>query len=133
MDKLHCLDWSGQAFTLRQKVVVQAAAIKYLREKRKTPTIHFSHPDCEGVLRRLKEGVFGSIGGTFFKADLGSVNGKPHTLDFLIRRGVEKLSIRDGGTVVFSRFIKLESGESDVVEQKIKAPKFDSVKLNSLN
>lgn len=133
MYRLVYIDWSGPVLTDIQRVVVLTAAVKYLREGRKVPTVHFSHSDCDGVLKRGKEGVYGTFGGTFFKADLGTIDGKPHTCDFLIPRGVEELELEDGGTVILQRITRVERGVDVIRDSQVQAPKEDSVKLYTQN
>jgi hypothetical protein len=43
------------------------------------------------------------FGGTFFKADLGTVKGEPWTVDFMLPRGSEHHVIDDGSVVISTR------------------------------
>lgn len=97
------INWTAQALTHEQKLVMRNAAAKHLRMKQKFSTVHFKHPLCEGVLERKREGTFGTFGGTFFHADLGTVNGERWTLDFLLPRNSEWIALDDTSVVISVR------------------------------
>lgn len=103
------INWTAQALTDEQLLVLRNVAARFLREGRKAASIRFSHPLCEGLLTRKREGAFGSFGGTFFHADLGLVKGKRWTCDFLLPSGTEDITPDDDSIVISSR--QLASGE----------------------
>lgn len=97
------INWTGQALSGEQFLVLRNIAAKHLNEGRKNPVINFSHELCAGHITRGKVGVFGMFAGTFFKANLGTVNGEPWTVDFMLPRGSEQLVIDDGSIVISTR------------------------------
>lgn len=97
------INWTGQAVTPEQLLVLRNVAATHLRKGRKNAVINFSHELCEGHITRGKEGLFGMFGGTFFKADLGTVKGEPWTVDFMLPRGSEELVLDDDSVVISTR------------------------------
>lgn len=100
------INWTGQALTGEQFLVLRNVAAQMLSEGRKDPIANFKHDLCEGRITRGKVGVFGTFGGTFFKADLGLVKGERWTVDFLLPRGSEHLAVNDDSLVVMNRPLK---------------------------
>lgn len=94
------VNWTAQALTPQQMIVMRNVAAHQLRTFAKFSTINFKHPLCEGELTRKREGSYGTFGGTFFHADLGTVKGERWTLDFLLPRNSEWIDIDDGQTVI---------------------------------
>lgn len=101
MWELISINWTAQTLSAEQMLVLRNIAARHLRMKMKQSVINFSHELCEGVLTRKHEGAFGTFGGTFFHADLGTVNGERWTMDFLIPRDSEWL-IADDTSIVIS-------------------------------
>ena len=73
-------------------------------EERRAPSVMFTHRSCEGVLHRGKEGSYVGFGGTFFFADLGTVEGERWTVEFLIPRGSERIVIDKNSVIISARF-----------------------------
>ena len=97
------INWTGQALTNEQLLVLRNVAAMHMNKGRKNPVINFSHHLCEGHITRVREGALGMFGGTFFKADLGTVNGEPWTVDFMLPRGSEHLVIGDDSVAISTR------------------------------
>ena len=96
MTDILSLNWTAQALTGEQMLVMRNVAAKQLRMRKARGSINFVHPLCSGEMTRKEEGSLGTFGGTFFHADLGLVKGERWTLDFLLPRNSEWLSIDDG-------------------------------------
>lgn len=108
------INWTAQALSAEQMLVLRNVAARHLRMRKKHATIHFKHELCEGQLTREKEGSFGTFGGTFFHADLGTVKGERWTMDFLLPRNSEWLMIDDDSVVISVR--PLPGGDFGVKE-----------------
>lgn len=94
------INWTAQALTYEQMLVIRNVAAQHLRMQKKWASVNFSHPLCEGELIRKDEGSFGTFGGTFFHADLGTVKGERWTLDFLLPRNSEWIMLDDTSVVI---------------------------------
>lgn len=85
------INWTGQAVTSEQLLVLRNVAATHLRKGRKNAVINFSHELCEGHITRGKEGT------------LGTVKGEPWTVDFMLPRGSEKFVLTDDSIVISTR------------------------------
>ncbi len=107
MKTILCIGWTGRAITVEELTVLRNVAILFLkkkkRQKKEKETVQFTHEICEGSLTRLREGLFGSIGGTFFRADLAAVGGVHGVVEFLLPRGTEHIVI-DEESVTFLEY-----------------------------
>ena len=112
------INWTAQALTGEQLLVLRNVAAQHLRQRKKVTVLHFSHDLCEGSITRGKEGSFGTFGGTFFTADLGMVKGERWTCDFLLPRGTEDMMIDDDSIVLTARPLKGGDFETTKVNHK---------------
>ena len=103
--QLICVSWTGQAFTGEQLIVLRNVAAHYLRSGRKHVAFNFKHMLCEGNIKRMGEGPFGTFSGTFFHADCGTIKGERWTCDFLLPRGTEDISFFEDDSVVVERML----------------------------
>lgn len=110
---LLCINWNGQMLTPEQKLVLRNVAARHLRLRKKRAVINFKHELCEGQIKITSEGTMGTFSGTFFHADLGTINGVPWNMDFMLPRGSERVLIDDGS------IITIESYTSTSVERKV--------------
>lgn len=110
------INWTGQALTPAQLLVLRNVAAKHLREGHRDSVFNFSHSLCEGQITRGKEGAFGTFGGTFFHADLGVIKGERWTADFLLPRGSERVTIGDNDAVISARMTPGGRFDKDVVD-----------------
>lgn len=134
MNSLIFISWTGPNVKLKENASVQAAAMKYLYEETKARSVFFASGDCEGVLTRLREGTYGSFGGTFFTADLGEYKkGKRRIIHFLIRRGAHEWFDKSASTVRFQRFVTSKSGHVRETEHNLKRPRYSDIKIESPN
>jgi hypothetical protein len=124
------INWTGQALSGEQLLVLRNVAAKHMNEGRKNPVINFSHELCEGHVTRGKTGTFGMFGGTFFKADLGTVNGEPWTVDFMLPRGSEELVIDDGSVVISTRPLATGEMRSEKIDHHAAAMSGDSTTIH---
>jgi hypothetical protein len=115
------IDWNGQALSDEIMMVLRNVACHHLISEEKNPVIDFSHDLCEGRITRQGVGVYGTFGGTFFKAELGTVNGVPWTADFLIPRGSEYLTLHDDSVVMRSRPLHTGDWEHRYVDHNVAA------------
>lgn len=99
------VNWTGQAFTGEQLVVLRNVAAHYLRSGRKYATFNFRHLLCEGTIKRTNEGSYGTFSGTFFHADCGTFKGERWTCDFLLPRGTERLLLSEDSSVLMGRML----------------------------
>ena len=90
------INWTGPRLTGEQLLVLQNFAIRHLLQGGKRCKFPFKHKLCEGLMTRQKEGVFVTFPGTFFKADLGTMNGVPWVYEFLVPRGTELIALESG-------------------------------------
>lgn len=97
------VNWTAQALTSEQMLVMRNVAAQHLQMKKKFATVNFKHPLCEGQITRGKEGAFGMFGGTFFHANLGTVKGERWTMDFLLPRNSEWIDFGDDSVVISVR------------------------------
>ncbi len=79
------VNWSGQPIPTEEMMVMRRVAVE-MRTIFSATEVTFVHERCEGLVRFLKEGVFGSVGGLFFFGDFGAKNDQPNTVDFFIPR-----------------------------------------------
>lgn len=61
------------------------------KEDLRTDHVDFTHELIEGRLYRKNKGLFVTLAGTFFHADMGEVKGVRWTSDFLVPAGTENL------------------------------------------
>jgi len=99
-DGILILGWTGQPITPEQFIVLRNAAARHLRGDKKRRSFNFSHRLCQGKMTRKEQGLFVTISGTFFTADLGLVGGERWTVDFLIPSGSENEIVDDNTVVV---------------------------------
>lgn len=97
------INWTGQAFTDEQLLVLRNVAARHLRHQKKNAVFHFVHRLCEGEITRKNEGTLGTFSGTFFHADLGTLKGERWTCDFMLPRGTEEIIFDDNSIVVSTR------------------------------
>jgi hypothetical protein len=100
MGDILSLNWTAQALTGEQLLVLRNVAAKQLRMRKHAGVVNFKHPLCEGEMTRKQEGVFGAVAGTFFHADLGLVAGERWTVDFMLPRTSEWTPVDDKTVVV---------------------------------
>lgn len=106
------INWTAQQLSAEQLLVLRNVAALVLRREMKNPIINFTHTLLDGVITRKSEGVFVTFCGTFFHADMGSVNGERWTVDFLLPRNSEKIAIDESAVILSSR--PLKNGEVEI-------------------
>ena len=85
--------------TGEQMRVLRNVAAQHLRQRPKDPATHFRHEFCAGVVINKGEGSYGTFGGTFFRADVDTVQGTHLSVDFLIPRTTEWLMLDEEVTI----------------------------------
>lgn len=114
------INWTAQPLSAEQMLVLRNVAARHLRMRKKHSVVHFVHDLCEGALTRKSDGTFGTFGGTFFHADLGTVKGERWTIDFLLPRNSEWILIDDTSVVISVR--PLPGKDFGVKQVDTKAP-----------
>ena len=112
------INWTGQSLSGEQLLVLRNAAAQHLRADNKDRVFNFSHELCEGQITRGKSGTFGTFAGTFFNADLGTVDGERWTVDFLLPRKTERLTIDDESIVISTRPLTTGEIEGTIVNPR---------------
>ena len=112
------VNWTAQALTGEQMLVLRNVAARHLRLRKKSAELNFRHELCEGTIKREREGTFGTFSGTFFHADLGTVKGERWTCDFLLPRGTEELYVDDDSIVLSVKPLSMHKLEASVVDVK---------------
>lgn len=97
------VNWTKQALTDEQMLVLRNVAAHHLRNGNQNPVINFSHDLCEGHIERGEEGAYGTFGGTYFHAHLGTVDGEAWTADFLLPHNSEHFIIDDNTRIISTR------------------------------
>ena len=102
-DNLVFINWTAAPLSPEQQLVMRHIATLFLkREDAAVDLIDFTHELLEGRLYRRSKGVFVTIAGTFFHADLGTQRGVRWTSDFLLPAGTERVPFDDPAfSVVF--------------------------------
>lgn len=108
----------------RMRILRNVAATQ-LRKRQDNPTTFFEHEFCAGTITRKDEGVYGTFGGTFFQADLGTVDGERLIIDFLIPRNTEWRMIDDAIEVFSGR--PLPDGDYGV--KKVDTSRTESIRI----
>ncbi len=107
MRSVFYITWGDRAPNPEEDMVLRNVAVLFLKRKRKNKnekdTVHFKHDICEGMITYKGEGLYGSVGGTFFRADLGSVRGQIGIVDFFLPRGTENIKIDEDSIVFVTR------------------------------
>lgn len=119
MRKYLNISWTAQALSAEQIFVLRNIAVLYLKGDRRKSTVNFSHFLVEGQLTCKSEGLFVTMVGTFFHADLGLVNGERWTVDFLIPKGAEQLEIDPDDVVMTGRHAPDGSVQHRVLDQTL--------------
>lgn len=90
------INWTAAPLSPEQQLVLRHLAVLFLRKKDlRTDHVDFTHELIEGRLYRKSKGVFVTLAGTFFHADMGEVNGVRWTSDFLVPAGTENIPFND--------------------------------------
>ena len=104
-DNLVHIAWTAAPLSAEQQMVMRHIAVLFLRrEDPSVDHIDFTHELIEGRLYRKSRGLFVTIVGTFFHADLGTVRGMRWTSDFLLPAGAEHQVFGDDTITVAHRY-----------------------------
>jgi hypothetical protein len=96
MDGLIFMNWTVAPLSPEQQSVMRNVAALFLRrEDQSVDHVDFDHFLLEGRLYRKSKGLFVTMAGTFFHADLGTHRGVKWTSDFLLRAGAERIPFDD--------------------------------------
>lgn len=109
------INWTAQALSSEQLLVLRNVAAMVLKEGIKLAEVDFTHELVEGRLTRKSSGTFVAFAGTFFHAHLGKVRGEDWTVDFLIPKGSEYITIDEKSVVISSRPLAGKEFETQVV------------------
>ncbi len=91
-NNLTFINWTAAPLSPEQQLVLRHLAVLFMRkEDLRTDHVDFTHELIEGRLYRKNKGVFVTLAGTFFHADMGEVRGMRWTSDFLVPAGTENL------------------------------------------
>lgn len=123
--ELICVNWTQQALTDAQHLVLREVAVQVLKNDRKLMVADFSHELLEGRLIRKNDGLFVTFAGTFFHADLGLVRGERWSVDFLIPARSEHIVLDEKSIMLTYR--PAPSGRT--VSQVEQIPKVGEVSL----
>lgn len=112
------INWTAQALTDEQLLVLRNVAAQHMRQRKKAAVLHFSHELCEGEITRKNVATIGTFAGTMFHADLGTVRGERWTCDFMLPQGTENIVIGDNSIVVSSRPLSTGGVEASVFDHR---------------
>ena len=99
------VNWTEQQLSAEQLLVLRNVAVMVLLGDVKVSEVNFAHDLVEGRLTRKSSGTFVTFAGTFFHAHLGKVRGEDWTVDFLIPRGTEHITIDEKSIVISTRML----------------------------
>ena len=106
------VNWTAKMLSGEELVMLRDVAVQYLHRGGREKKVGFTHSLCEGLLTYQKDGAFGTFGGRFFEADLGSIHGERWTCEFLLPHGTEDVVFDDESVVFFVE--QREEGEPKV-------------------
>ena len=102
------LTWSGNQMNGHQEMIIHQLAVLFLQKFPERDWVDFTHEQVEGRLEKKSRGVFVTFAGTFFHADMGEVDGKRCTIDFLIPTGMERQPLQKYSAIL--REVELGDG-----------------------
>ena len=94
--KIVNVNWTAHPLSDTQKLVLQNLGVLYLREFPEREHVDFTHLELEGRLYRKSSGLFVTMAGNFFHAELGEFSGVSWTSDFLLPNGTGLLTADSG-------------------------------------
>jgi hypothetical protein len=92
------VNWSGVPIP-DQKILVLRRVAVLMRTSLQAEEVSFVHDVCSGFLTYEKSGLYGTVGGLFFKGELDAEGGQPQVAHFLIPHQMLHVRPEDGITI----------------------------------
>lgn len=121
------VNWSGKWLTPEQELVTMKVAAHFLKSDRKRNFVDFTHELLDGRLIHQSQGLFVSLAGNFFRAELGEIDEVPWVHEFLLMNGAEDRLADNSAT-----FARNLWRDGRIVDEIIADPKITRVTSASL-
>lgn len=120
------INWGGKSLTPEEQLVMVKVAALLLKDDRKRSSVDFTHELIDGRLTHESSGIFVTVVGNFFRAELGEVDGRPWYHEFLLMRGLENSILENDVNIYY-----VSGSQEDVHLVDPKLTKVTSVSLLS--
>lgn len=112
-----CVRWTVQPLSADEYLALRDAARRNLQEEEGKVVSNFTHEHIQGTLTRGKEGLLGTFGGTFFKANLGVTEGQEREVVFLLPekngKSAHKIQSKDVSVGITDEYVEVDTDDTD--------------------